>query len=710
MRPMTTLTRILLIVPLFLASISVVRPQTMSKEQREILELQDSRSLGNGKLVSYLQSKDKYLRYRAAIALGNIQDTSTVAPLVPLLQDEDLQVRAAAAFALGQIGSEPAVRSLIGALRSDQDMQVLARICEALGKCGNADALNSVVDFIPSAKNIAVKRFQALSIARFALRRITSERGVWLCFDLLKDNHAETRSAAMYALWRCAPLGVIDVEISNRAYLLVTLMRDEDADVRINLATLLGKTKSEEAPRLIKMFQEVDKQSPDWRVEVQLARSAGMLAGSEPSLLEILLSDLNSSNDHVKIASLTTLASLDTAIIAASDLRERLLATIQHLAATPSRTAILVQGEALVALGKQFPDQLTDLRLESDNKVSQNLVRAKYFEALSYQPSETNIWTMLDGVNDDSVRVAMAAWDFLRPMIQPRVLQRRDVDRSFVDSIPSLLVPRMERGLRRNDLAITTLVANLFSGTAILSLCSRAGYSSAISNDLRTAYLRLSSSDDAEAMVAVQRAFVSLHDSSAVPVLEKSLSDQNQSVAVSAAEALRRITGRNYSSQALAPSIPTRPESDWKMLESIKAFQRVLFKTTKGSFTIRLHKEDAPFTVLAFFKLVSRKFYNGLTFHRVVPDFVIQGGDPRGDGWGGPGFTIRSEFSLANFERGSVGMASSGKDTEGCQFFITHIPTPHLDGRYTLFATVTSGMDVVDRIQVGDKILSAEIR
>jgi cyclophilin family peptidyl-prolyl cis-trans isomerase len=103
-------------------------------------------------------------------------------------------------------------------------------------------------------------------------------------------------------------------------------------------------------------------------------------------------------------------------------------------------------------------------------------------------------------------------------------------------------------------------------------------------------------------------------------------------------------------------------------------------------------------------KLVRKGFYKGLTFHRVIPNFVVQGGDPRGDGWGGPGYAIRSEFSLVNFERGMVGIASAGKDTEGCQFFITHSPAPHLDGRYTIFAKVVEGQDVVDRIQVGDTI------
>jgi len=103
-------------------------------------------------------------------------------------------------------------------------------------------------------------------------------------------------------------------------------------------------------------------------------------------------------------------------------------------------------------------------------------------------------------------------------------------------------------------------------------------------------------------------------------------------------------------------------------------------------------------------KLAQKGFYDGLGFHRVVPNFVLQGGDPRGDGWGGPGYAIRSEYSFARFGRGMVGIASAGKDTEGCQFFITHLPTPHLDGRFTVFARVVDGFDVVDRLQVGDTI------
>jgi len=102
--------------------------------------------------------------------------------------------------------------------------------------------------------------------------------------------------------------------------------------------------------------------------------------------------------------------------------------------------------------------------------------------------------------------------------------------------------------------------------------------------------------------------------------------------------------------------------------------------------------------------------YDGVAFHRVVPNFVAQGGDfTSGDGFGGPGFTIRSEFTEVPYLRGGAGMASAGKDTEGSQFFFTHSMQPHLDGAYTTFGWVISGMDVVDRLDVGDRIVRATI-
>jgi cyclophilin family peptidyl-prolyl cis-trans isomerase/HEAT repeat protein len=146
---------------------------------------------------------------------------------------------------------------------------------------------------------------------------------------------------------------------------------------------------------------------------------------------------------------------------------------------------------------------------------------------------------------------------------------------------------------------------------------------------------------------------------------------------------------------------------DWNFVKTIPAKQEVLIKTTKGAITIQLFVNDAPGTVSNFLKLVDSGFYDTKYFHRVVPQFVIQGGCPRGDGWGSLNWTQRSEFSnYQTYSEGTVGMASAGLDTEGVQFFITHCPTPHLDGRYSIFARVMSGMEVVNKITVGDKIVS----
>ena len=146
---------------------------------------------------------------------------------------------------------------------------------------------------------------------------------------------------------------------------------------------------------------------------------------------------------------------------------------------------------------------------------------------------------------------------------------------------------------------------------------------------------------------------------------------------------------------------------DWNFIKTIPAKQEVIIKTTKGAITIQLFVNDAPGTVSNFLKLVDSGFYDTKYFHRVVPQFVIQGGCPRGDGWGSLNWTQRSEFSnYQTYSEGTVGMASAGLDTEGVQFFITHCPTPHLDGRYSFFARVMSGMEVLNKITVGDKIVS----
>jgi len=144
---------------------------------------------------------------------------------------------------------------------------------------------------------------------------------------------------------------------------------------------------------------------------------------------------------------------------------------------------------------------------------------------------------------------------------------------------------------------------------------------------------------------------------------------------------------------------------DWKIITDFKPGTTVVIKTKKGDIMLDLLNDEAPGTVSNFLELIKDKYYNGKNFHRVVPNFVIQGGCTRGDGYGGPNYAIRSELPYLHYDQaGYVGMASAGTNTESAQFFITHSPAPHLDGKYTIFAKVKEGMDVVSKIEVGDVI------
>jgi cyclophilin family peptidyl-prolyl cis-trans isomerase len=210
---------------------------------------------------------------------------------------------------------------------------------------------------------------------------------------------------------------------------------------------------------------------------------------------------------------------------------------------------------------------------------------------------------------------------------------------------------------------------------------------------------------DTEAMVEIMATLGRLHDSRSVQPLMKQLESLDATVAVAAARALEEISGGDFHSRILRRSSPLTTDLDFDFLRSLPTIVHAKLETSRGDIFIDLQRDSAPFTVMSIIKLTEQRgFYRGLLFHRVVPNFVVQGGDPRGDGWGGPGYVLRSEFSMTEFSTGTVGIASAGKDTEGSQFFITLSPQPHLDGRYTVIGSVVGGMDVVNALQVEDRI------
>jgi peptidylprolyl isomerase len=204
---------------------------------------------------------------------------------------------------------------------------------------------------------------------------------------------------------------------------------------------------------------------------------------------------------------------------------------------------------------------------------------------------------------------------------------------------------------------------------------------------------------DKETMKLFLREFGFLKAENSVELLGKYLKSDDYELAKESAAALSLIRGKEFTFSAKHVYF-----HDFDKINNLNKKQYATLVTNRGNIKIKLLPYYAPFTVYNFVKLAESGFYDNTTFHRVIPNFVIQGGDPLNSGWGGPEYTIRSEFSVLNYERGTFGMASDGMDTEGSQFFITHSPFYHLDNAYTIFGQVVEGMETADKIYIYDSL------
>jgi cyclophilin family peptidyl-prolyl cis-trans isomerase len=197
----------------------------------------------------------------------------------------------------------------------------------------------------------------------------------------------------------------------------------------------------------------------------------------------------------------------------------------------------------------------------------------------------------------------------------------------------------------------------------------------------------------------------------AQPILMQALTDKDWAVRVQAAKLLKQLDPASEVAQQIRPA-PTRLTPDAYQsphLVKPQVSTQVYFETDRGTILVELSVLDAPLTADNFVALARSGFFTGLSVHRVVADFVMQTGDPRGDGEGGPGYTIRDELNQLPYLRGTVGMALDWADTGGSQFFITHSPQPHLDAKYTAFGRVVSGIEVIDALQRGDVIRGVHV-
>ncbi|OWP61743.1 hypothetical protein CDA63_17735 [Hymenobacter amundsenii] len=614
---------------------------------RRIATLQDERR--TAALLPYLDRPEARYRQAAAEALASVQNKAATPRLLLLLQeDQDPRVRQLAAYALGQSADSMAETGLYQHLPRETDAATRHYALEALGRCTSRAGLVSLTK-LPAAlaTDTATLSGQAWGLYRAGLRGLTSEAAVARLVQLLaKGNTTGTRLAAASALARTRGLNLAPYTAA------LTTAAQTDAHYAVRSAAASALSKAATNPTVPATLAGLARRDPDYRVRLSALRS--MTAPMYAPVKEAAWAALTDANAQVALTAAEFFLAHAT-----NEPGAVLLEKAQALPQWRVRATLLA-----AALHQGGPNKAAIRRaVEERYAASANVYEKGYLlKALGEDPAAFDF-------------VRQAAFAPGRPLVvgtygvEALVAQRRHPD------FPAV---------RRPDFALALRQAVLSTDVAQTGLAAEAIRDPKL--DLR----RLLPNPDF--LVAARDKLTLPRDLEAWQSLQQTI------------DFLRGVppTPVPVASAATHP-IP------WDVVMALPANPQAVVHTSQGDVVLRLLVNEAPGSVASFVQLTEKGFYNGKNFHRVVPNFVAQGGCPRGDGWGSSDYNLRSEFADLHYGEGAVGLASAGKDTESCQWFITHAPTPHLDGRYTIFAQVVQGMDVVSRLEIGDRIDKVEI-
>ncbi len=625
---------------------------------QKIYTLQDERN--PTPLFAYLKNTNHEYRRAAALAFASIQHASAIEPLAALLTDEKEEVRSAAAYALGQTRHITGQSPLLKAFEKETSPAVKRDILEAVGKCGDRKGLDFITGLKFRAREKVLLLGQARALYRFALQNITSEKGTGKAVELLAPvlSGDVSFTAANY-LSRTREIDLTPyAQQSIAAY-----RREKNLLIRMHLALAMGKAQE---PKIIEFLKNILRSDADYRIKVNVIRAFRNFAYDQGK--EAVLESLSGQDNNVSIVAAEYIQEKGVSTDAA-----RYFEKAQHLTNWRSRALMLT------AALKFSPDDkeaisaaiITAYKNSPDNYEKSFLLQAIAEYPPAYRFVEEQVFADSPPVIKNYGMAALVAMRRSKDFPADKPDLQADFARIF------------KKGIESDDISVIGQAAEILRDPVFnfKKFYPETAF-------LAKALTKLRLPRDSEAHRQLQEAVAFFAE-------KKSAAQASQ-------------PGADAAKAADLSSAPQNP-INWPAVTAVKSRQQIKIKTTKGDIVIELFVNDSPGSAANFLRLIQAGFYKNDTFHRVVPNFVIQAGCPRGDGWGGPDFTIRSEFSPLYYEEGSVGMASSGKDTEGSQWFITHSPTPHLDGRYTIFGKVVSGMEAVHRIEIGDMITGFEI-
>lgn len=627
------------------------------EEEASILRLEDRRELDAALVDQWLKHPNALHRLRIAQALGRIgpHTKSGVAQLAMLANDPDHRVREMVGFSLGEIG-DPAGAPTLVQLINGEDAGVAAEAVEAFAKLAARDK-SLVTQYIDFASESRPEGVRARAV-RFTFRW-EDDRASEVAKNALASTSDAVRQEGAYSLQRrpYAPardqllLVMNDANTLTRAYATAALGRIADASALPSLLEALGDMHP-------------------W-VRTNAAIAIGRVAEKTRSALNFeqlprVFASLQDPDAGTRAMILDTIGyyaeTNDTA-------RQRLIDVLHNGTAWERE---LAAGAIAKHLGV-----IADLQ---SNLTPWQIVRV--LEGTAAKPEGA------------AVRAQYAA--HADPLVRANVLATIPDDRADAEaSIIRAGLADADVIVRANALDRYAAMKSEPQDVLVRTLTEAVQNETKSSmNDARLSAIGVLAKLDYPERAALLQSLVSDND----PVVRRFASEQ-------IAEQLKTAA------PAYAPLPVERSMDEYaEIVRWSRTPHTARIKMTRGNIDLALMTQDAPMTTWNFAQLAKRGYFNDTSFMRVVPNFVIQGGDPRNDMNGGPGYAIRDEINLQKYTRGAVGMALSGPDTGGSQFFITHSPQPHLDGGYTIFGRVYEGMSgVVDQTERGDRVLTIAI-